>query len=209
VSTSDPGAVTPPGGQPPTPPPGQPIPSDQIDNGVSIEIGGKPPRFFKSRKTVIRTSPNGLPPDYKGCINVGKDGQVEGVEMPEPAITLSVTRTFDYLTWGYIDRLFECTWHTNDKPFAARPVGHLMLMGVSGRIEKSGRCPMTFKFGIDGGEDVPVEGLSDQHRGPWEYIWFAYSDDVAAGETRLGKKVIGVYVEQLVDKADYSVLGLG
>ncbi len=209
ATTSDPGAVTPPGGQPPSPPPGQPKPEDQIDNGVSIEIGGKPPRLFKSRKTIIRTSPNGLPPDFQGLINVGQDGKADGVELPDPTFTLSVTRTFDYLTWGYLDRLEETCWKRNDKPFAARPAGHLLLTGVSGKIEKNGKCPLTFRFGIDKGEDVPVEGLDPQHRGPWEYIWFAYADGKNAADTRLGLKIIGVYVEELVAEADYSKLGLG
>lgn len=215
VQTSDPAAATPAGGEPSHPPPQQPNPNDLIDNGVSLEIGGKPPRIFKSLKTISRQSPNGLPPDYQGLINVGQDGKAEGVEIPDPAVVLTRSVQFDYCTWGYADRVFDCCFKTNDRPFLARGAGELMLTGASLKVAQSGKVDVSFKFGVDKGEqDIPYGTTAGGapltvDRGPWEYVWFAYAPDVAAGETRLGLTVIGVYVEQIVKRTDYRVLGIG
>lgn len=213
--TSDPGATTPAGGQPPNPPPPPAQSGDLIDNGTSLEIGGKPPRLFKSRKTLIRTAPVGVAPDFEGLINVGQDGKADGVEIPDPAVVLTVTRQFDYMTWGYVDRVYDCCFRTNAAALFARAAGQLMLTGASFRVEKGAKVSVTYKFGVDKGEtDIPIGTTAagaavTVDRGPWEYLWFAYKDDKKAGDTRLSLTVIGAYVEQLVTSADYSVLGLG
>lgn len=218
LPATDPAAITPAGGQSPAPPPPPPRPEENIPPGTTLKIGGKPPRIYRSFRTVESQIVDYLdlvgfsPSDFKQAIHVDKDGKVEGVEMPDPSSVLTMNRVFTYLTWKWVLRLEQCCWHPNFQQWGPFPPGVAMLVGAHLEVQKDGKVQVAFDLGLDAGEGpIDVRGDGDlviSKRPPWHYVWAVYEHEKDSGSGRLVTRPVMAYCEQLAAEKDYNTLGL-
>ncbi len=219
------GAGTGPGGgaassTPPTPG----SDNDPIGPNVTLEIGGRPPKLLTSLATLDSgglgpVAPPGAlvpAPDHKRSINV-VDGEVEGVEIDDPASVLTMTYKFDSVVWGTVRRWQSMVWKTNNgtwRRFARREVA---FIGASLSTTDDARVSATFRFGLrpettiaagklrdDGTNKLPQYAVT--FRG-WDYLWVSFEERVDANRTVRRPKFF--YVEQVLEEEDFLLLGIG
>lgn len=220
------GPGTGPGGSDPSnPPTGPASENDRLYPNVSIEIGGKPPRLYTSRNTVVSGGYGGATVrDYQGLIQVA-DGKVEGVDVPEPDAVLTQDFTFDYVTWAYLARLKALVWHTNDRPWYTFPAHDVAFLGATIRPDNQGRVVAAMRFGLSNsrvvkrGEIRPglgryVEGGPGLPNGNievpgWHHLWVTYKPEDDPGIGLRVERPDAFYVEQLLPTDDFRYLGIG
>lgn len=205
-----------PGGSDPSSPPSGPSnENERMRSNASIEIGGKPPRLYRSRGTHARGRISGLPaPDMGGSLVVA-DGKVEGVDVPDPDVILTQEFTFDYVTWLYVGLLKSLVWHTNDRPWYTFPRYDVAFLGASLRSDDQGRVAATMKFGLSSTTVVaadeirlglPAEAVDVPG---WHWLWFLYRKEEDADAGLNAERPWAYYVDQLLPTADLRLLGVG
>jgi hypothetical protein len=151
----------------------------------------------------------GSGPVFGGLINC-RDGKVEGVEITQPVMTFSETRSFLNVTNAYRNFLYRMTGRVNSVAFKGTAPGECLFMGARGR--KQGRDNWTVQFNFACSENI--EGLSlaggaitVASKLGWEYLWMYYEDK--EDSDRLIPFPQAAYVEQTYRLADLTALGIG
>lgn len=214
------------GGDPSSPPPGPMSENERLYPNVSVEVGGKPPRLYTSLNTYASGGYGGATPvDYQGAIEVNEDGKVEGVDVPEPDLVVHQDFTFDYVTWAYVYLLKEMVWRTNIRPWSTFPASEVVFMGASLKSDNQGRVTNSMRFGLSKsrvirrGEIRPgvgriAEGEPGLPNGPidvpgWHWLWVSFKPEVDAAAKRIAVRPFAFYIEQILDQADFRLLGIG
>lgn len=194
------------------PPPPAPSPTDPIGNEYSFDISGVTEKITQSKETVYTAGKGDVAPDTKRAIGVTADGQVEGCERISPKFELSISKTFGYITLGYIGTLMRMVGTTNASTFYGFSAGEVLLMGASGGPENNqstSKAKVTFKFGIAPnltGVTVSDDIASVNKKG-WEYLWVAYGNSMSSG--KMTQQPSAVYVERIYDSSNFDNLGIG
>jgi|694.fasta_scaffold06600_8 hypothetical protein len=151
----------------------------------------------------------GSGPVFGGLINC-RDGKVEGVEITQPVMTFSETRSFLNVSNAYRNFLYRMTGRVNSGAFKGTAAGECLFMGARGR--KQGRDNWTVQFNFACSENLTALSLAggavvvDSKLG-WEYLWMYYEDKVDSD--RLIPYPQAAYVEQTYLLADLTALGIG
>ena len=220
--TQTPGATSGPGGGAPSAaPPGPATENDPIRTNVSMEIGGRPPKIIRSIETLYKIGLNGdVPADYMKAINVGEDGKVEGCEIPDASSTFTIDMQLDFVSWKYIKLLQSMVWKCNDAAWFTISTYSVAFMGASLKTNEKGRVDVSFKFGASAWVTIPQDairtGLPAVADAPlivpgWHYLWLTYVDeiDIVATKKRTVRRPNAMYVERVLETADFALLGIG
>lgn len=181
-------------------------------NKRSFSSKGGTQNIKASLTTIFADSATGLTeiPDFGKLINVTDDG-VEGVDIVVPGWRETVTR---YLSdaavnaSGFKSTIYGLTGKVNDASFLGFAAGEVLFIGVdASQRDSDGVWEITYEFearpnrtGIEVG-DIPAFNQEG-----WQYAWFrTMPADDGAGITR---KPSHVYVEQVYDEGDFSLLGV-
>ena len=180
--------------------------------------GGTEHILVNDRGPTFRYAPPGkTAPDFKGLIGVNGDS-IDGCDIPPGNLSRQYTRKKVFLAAqineAYIATLESLRNAVNDAPFYGLDAGEALLLGVSGRTIGDGTWEMQFRwagqanrsdFGIP--ETSPViDGIDKQG---WDYLWVLSEDDEDTSAHALVKRPIAAYVERVMPRADFGLLGIG
>lgn len=223
-----------PGGSNPSTSPSGPANEDEpIGPNLTISLGGKPPKLYQSKGTVYARGPKGsgtddptgeVAPDYRGAINVDKDGKVEGAELDDPAMVYSLTVKYDSISRKFLKLLAAAMWNTNASNWHSFDARTLYLMSAEVKTDNQGRAELTFKIGhnptrvIKAGEiwddnpadpaapRLPAESVS---KDGFDYLWFKYETVKSTSPLALVERAKYMYVERMLPEVEYSNFGAG
>lgn len=220
--TGSPGPTDGPGGTTPSGTPSGPTgSSDRVGINESWEVGGRPPKLFSSLDVLYSEKAGGGPaPDNARLLNIDRAaGKVEGVEIDDPDGTYTFSAKVDWVTWGYIERLDEALWHTNQDTWRTMPPRSYCFMGYSLKTGEDGRIAIDLKFGRRRTQSIAAKELRDEAgkdlptvattKSGWDYLEIDYADvyDATAGLTV--SKPTAMRIHQLLPMIDFTTLGIG
>jgi hypothetical protein len=177
---------------------------------VSFDTTGGTRRVTQSLATV-RYPANAA--DYGGAIAVDGEGNINGVDITMPVMRFTETHYFKpaRVTTVFQKRLFTLTGKVNNSAFREFAAGEVLFTGVSARRTGTGAddlWELTFNFSVSpNNAQFSVQGMNGTINKPgWDYAWISYGETVRTGRVR--KVPVAVYVEQVYERADFSLLGI-
>jgi len=185
------------------------------ETGESVfqfDTGGGTQHITQSIQTVGRYAPPGkIAPDFYGAIGVTKDS-VEGVDIVVPAYAFS---EIHYLPTSAVTQSYKCTLaaltgKVNNSSFRGFAAGEVLFLGASGSKRGEEDWEITFRFqATPNVTGLQVGNITGINKKGWEYLWVRYDDEVDNSARTLVKRPAAVYVEQVYQYADFSLLGIG
>tara|TARA_Y100001973_G_scaffold106824_1_gene188481 strand:- start:7391 stop:8296 length:906 start_codon:yes stop_codon:yes gene_type:complete len=156
------------------------------------------------------------------------DTTVEGVDVVTPAFNWQEDYDVpaDYITSTYIRAVAGLTGTVNNAYFRGFMPGEVLFMGVTGGQEWDaergfGPWKLSYKFIASPNYGVPtgvsgvalrpalsIGDISDIKKEGHDYLWVSYNDDVSDEGLPL-KTPKHVYVNQVYEKSNFALLGLG
>jgi hypothetical protein len=189
---------------------GKKEPKQPGESSFSFDTGGGTTHITQSLETVASYAPSGEdPPDFKGAIGVNNDS-VEGTDITIPVYNFKETHYIPIalITPAYKATLFYLTGKVNAAPFKGFAPGEVLFMGASGSQRGTEDWEITFSFAASpNATGLTVGDITGIDRKGWEYLWVRYQD--AEDEDVLVKQPAAVYVEQVYQDGDFSLLGIG
>lgn len=219
--TDTPGPTDGPGGTAPSGTPSGPATATEpLGPNVSLEVGGRPPKLTQSLSVVDSEGLGVAAPDHGRLINLNRGtGEVEGLEVDDPASVLTVDILFDRLTMGYIDRLQAATWHKNDADWYHLPAGSVAFLGATFTTSDAGRWKGTFRFGLRPTETIGVGGIrvvgpaalpsAPLAKRGWDYLEIAYRNEEDATLGLTVSRPFAYWVHEILPDLDFTTLGIG
>lgn len=216
--TQEPGAPGsgPGGSDPSTAPTGPADENERIGPNFSYEIGGKPPKLYRSLETVSSHGIDGDPAtDYKGSLNVQPDGKVEGLEIPDPPSVFTMDFKSDSVSWKMIRRLEGMVWHTNADEWYTHDADECVFLGGNIKTDNQGRCDVSFRFGVDQETVIEADSVrtglpdADVDRPGWHYAWVAFRSEFDATTKRTAERPFELFVERILPSTNFADLGVG
>lgn len=150
-------------------------------------------------------------PDVKGLIGATKDG-VEGCDIVVRVYDWEEARVFQDsdITLAYKKTVRDLTGTTNQKPFRGFNPREVLFMGASGTLRGDGLWEITFRFASGTNQKALTVGtITGIEKDAWEYLNVMHRDKADTAAKAMGREVIGVYVHQVYDEGDFSLLGIG
>ncbi|OHB51766.1 MAG: hypothetical protein A2Y12_01390 [Planctomycetes bacterium GWF2_42_9] len=176
----------------------------------SFEMGGGTQKITQTISPMQVTKYGANAPDFQGAINVD-DNSVNGVDIIVPVFNFTETRivkslnidnAFKLSLFNLVGKVNASGWHG----FAA---GEVLQAGVSGA--KSGRFgdwEITYKFAASPNKtNITIGTIAGINKKGWEYLWVRY--EKSTDQNCLIQIPRAVYVHQLYESGDFSLLGLG
>jgi hypothetical protein len=220
TATPDPVTGGPGGGVPSGTPTGPAAADAPLGPNVSLDFGGRPPKLIRSYAVdnVGEKAGGGDAPDHKGLLGI-TDGKVEGIEVPDPDIVLTVDVKYDYWTMGLVNLLTSARWHTNLSDWWFVPAGCAAFMGATLQSDDNGRGRASLKFGLiaprtvlenelrdDAGKELPTANVDV--RG-WDLLEIEYGDEFDTPSGVTAKRPVAYRVHALLPPLDFSAFGIG
>ena len=178
---------------------------------ISFDIGGASQKITQSRQTISRQVPTGgISRDFKGAINVNKDGTIDGCEIIVPAMMYTINYTFPNSTvdaaWirtvaGVVASVNSDTWHGFE-------AGECLLSRVSGQKREDTNWDLSFGVAISYNEpSLTVGAIGPITKKGWYYLWVFYDDaeeDVGGGVKVVHPVPVQANVEQVYRESTYG-----
>ncbi len=186
----------------------------QMETGQSLfnfDTGGGSQHITQSIQTAgIYASAGRTAPDFGGAVGVTQSG-VEGVDITVPVFNFSQTHCLDdsLVTSTYQQTLFDLTGKVNDAAWQWFYGGEVLFLGASGSKRGRGDWEITFRFAASQNRSGIVIGdITGISKEGWQYLWVRYEDSEDTSAQSIVKKPVAVYVEQVYDYGDFSLLGI-
>jgi len=179
----------------------------------SFDTGGGTQHITQSKHTTPYKKPGSLtdPPDHKGAIGV--DGNtVNGVDIVVPTYHFSETHYLDdsLVTIAYRGILNNLHGHVNDAPFKGLAAGECLFLGASGSKRNDSDWEINFRFaGLPNATNFSIGDIPVTQKNGWDYLWVSYEQNKDSGSKELATTPQYVYVEQVYEMGDFSLLGIG
>lgn len=140
---------------------------------------------------------------------IGYDGEnVAGVDITVPVWNWQETY---YLTDAELNTpaYYALTGMVNSDVFYGYQPGEVLFLGASGQKRGDSRWEVTFKFAASPNQSgITVGAISGITKDGWDYLWVQYTNDVDGSANIRIKKPAAVYIEQVYDRAPFSILGI-
>jgi len=160
----------------------------------------------------IADYPAGSTYDYKGAINVQRNGDsisVEGVDITIPVFSWSETHYIanDDVDDAYKLALFALSGKTNDDTFRGFAAGEVLFLGASDGQRGKENWEITFRFAASLNKTgLTIGTITSIAKKGWEYLWVTYVDVVSTDV--VVKQPAAVHIEQVYDAGDFDGLGI-
>lgn len=209
------GGVGDPGNPPPEPgePGGPPVytSTDALGAEFAFDISGVSEHITQSKSTRSKTKRGGgAAADNKQAIGVTVDGEVKGCDRISPNLEYSVTITVGFITFGYLNTLYQLVGKVNNATFNGFAAGEVLLVGVSGQSRDVSKYTLTFKFACrPNEEDIDICGDASLvvDKEGWQYLWISYKNVEDAAQIFMQPDA--AYVERIYDSGNFALLGIG
>jgi len=184
------------------------------ESRYSFDIGGGTQHITQGLAHIETYVAAGAKPDYKGAINVSKQGgelTVEGVDIIMSAYAFSETHVLAAASVddAYKNKLFALASHTNQAEFRGFAIGECLFVNANGSSRGDGDYEITFNFlaspNITGRTIGDIPGIEKKG---WEYLWVQYEDVKDAVANKVVKQPTAVFVEQVYYAGDFDDLGI-
>jgi hypothetical protein len=178
----------------------------------SFDTTGGTVKVTQSLATTSYAANGDTAPDFKGAIGVGKNGDVNGIDVPAPALSFSYTYRMPLasLTLAYVQTLKSMTGKVNNAPWRNFAAGELLFLGARGEEGTSTDPTVTFEFAAsENATDIPVGDITVAEKYGHQYldVYYKEEDDAAANE--LAPRPRAAYVHTVFYTADFNSLGIG
>jgi hypothetical protein len=156
-------------------------------------------------------------PDHGKAINV-TDGEVAGVEIVIPQLSLSLSQRFEgaTITLPWLRTVIFATGTVNADQFLGFAPGEVLFLGPSGQQPlkfmadgsvQAGERDIEFRFAVSPNlEDLEYNGIQVPQKAGHDYIWFDYEPVVDSDNKAMTKKVRGVYVARVYRRTNFADL---
>jgi hypothetical protein len=179
---------------------------------ISFSTTGGTTKVFQAWETNAYAADGYTAPDFKGAIGVNKDGEVEGVDIVVPRLTLDITykKANADITLPYLATLRDLTGRVNDATFFGFAAGEVLFIGADGTQALIDDPEITYHFIIEPAlVDETIGEIEGVYKAGHAYLWPYYE----ATPDGTAKKLIPrpkVFYEALVYReGDFSLLGIG
>lgn len=148
-------------------------------------------------------------PWHAGSINVGSDGEVQGVDIVIPALKLSYTFThpLGLVNESYAQTLASVTGRVNSAPFRTFAAGELLFIGADGSDGTEADASVTYNFIASSNESSLTLGdIAGIVKEGHHYAWVEFYDDIHDGAPV--RKPRRVHIERVYESFNfYSIFG--
>lgn len=185
-------------------------PPEEGDVFTEFDTTGGTQRITQSLETQAFAPPGKRAPDFQGAIGVTKDA-VEGVDVVVPAFSFSKRTILDpaKVTNAYALSLRSLTGKTNEDAFLEFGPGQVLYKGAKGSLRRKDQFEITHNF--EANEDLAGETIGEVtgiSKAAWDYLWVRYKEIDDAEAKAVVKVPQAVYVERVIRRGDFSILGL-
>ena len=178
----------------------------------SFDTQGGSQRITHSRATIGAYAPPGKTAPYFGnAIGVTRDG-VEGVDVTVPTYHFAETHTkYDAdVTQAYKVTLRNLTGSVNSGLFRGFAAGEVLFIGATGQRYTSGLWNVTYHFAVQANRsNFTIGAISGIDKDGWDYLWVRFQDQVDEIAGALVKQPQAVYVEEVLPRKNFALLGIG
>jgi len=144
-------------------------------------------------------------------VGIGYNGQdCEGVDMVIPQFAW--TETYEVpaanIDFTYAATIASCTGKVNASAFRGFARGEVLFVGASGGNQKDDvNAEIQFSFSASpNATALTIGNVTGVNKEGWQYAWIYYENDADANNRFKTPK--GVYVEQIYDYTNFSVMGI-
>jgi hypothetical protein len=187
---------------------------------VSFDISGMQTKITQSYSTVSSymspsaTAAGVTKPNFHGAINVSADGTIEGTDIQIPTLCYTIKNTYtdDEITAsGFVaTTIMNCVGSPNSATYRGFAAGQLLLTSASGVQRSDTNWDVTYKFQVGKpAVSVTIGDITGINADGWDYVWVYYEDLFDSSTNRVNKKPVSVYVERILQRADYAGLNIG
>ena len=177
----------------------------------SFDTSGGTQHITQSIQTIQRYAPPGkTAPNHFGAIGV-VGGDVRGVDIVVPVFHFSERHYFSdsKVTDAYKKALRDTTGKVNNAFFRGNEAGEVLFRGAQGSKTGNDKWEITFNFSASENLiDITIGSITGIAKQGWQYLWVLYEDAVDDTAKSLIKQPSAVYIEQVYQQADFSVLEL-
>ncbi len=194
-------------------------------SSYTFDTGGGTHHITQSLATVASypPTPDGSPdpgaPDHQGAIGVSEEGEVAGVDIVVPVYRWTETHVLPSatVTSAYKGILHTLTGRVNDAPFKDLAAGEVLFEGASGSRRGGGDWEIAFRFAASPNiTNMTIGSITGINKAGWDYLWVKHQTTtgyvaIFDGSKRRKTTVTRpkfVYVEQVYEKANLSLLGI-
>ena len=183
--------------------------ADDDEPTVSFDCGGgvrHVDHSLNQRHLFGRLEAGGLI-NWNGKTGEGMD--VRGVDVPTAQLRKTYTRRMrlSELTSKYERQLADLVGKVNKKKWKGWEPGEVMFLGCSYSGKKTEKISVTYNFSIQLNEEsVKIADVEFNKKG-FEYIW-VIKKTITSDSEYPQVKVTDIFLDQVVDEADFSILGV-
>jgi hypothetical protein len=192
---------------------------------ISFDITGQQQRITQAREHLGDYYRTGVKEkEFRGAINVGSDGTVEGTEILIPYLTFQIDKTYT---------LASVVGKVNSSAYLDYEAGELLLYRCAGRqranagdatdpFDNDAPWDLSFAFAVSENETnlqaIPEtasgagDGVVVPEKLGWDYLWYHYDfekESLGSGSGEYSRKLpISCHLERVYKFTDYSVLNI-
>ena len=181
---------------------------------VGLSITGSTEDINTALSTTIHSATGETGPNFANAINVEHGKGPKGTKRITPHASLRITSWYDPANWDQtlIEEIEELIGFYNLYDWHGWSAGRLLLTSVECADYEIGSgelVPVTFHF-LKGRPELVTKGSGISFtKTAWSYVWDytePYSDNDAS---RIGRKIIATYEQEIYGPADFALLGIG
>ena len=186
-------------------------PPETGDSSYSFDTTGGSQHIMQAIEH-IADYPAGTKHEYKGAINVQRDGEslsVEGVDITVPVFSWTETHYLSNatVTDAYKLAVFGLTGRTNNAIFHGFQIGEVLFLGVTGSQRGTEDWELTFHFAASlNRTNFAISTITGINKKGWEYMWVTYEDSVNTDV--VVKQPVAVHIERVYESGDFVALGI-
>ena len=182
-----------------------------------FEVGsGGSVHLTTSLETVSKKAASGTAPDFKGALNVKREGggllKAQGLDVDDTKFTWSETHYLPYAivnSFSYVNTLMALRGRTNDADWRGFKEGEVRFLHARGRGKGQAVVPVTFSFEAGPNQtDLTIGGIAGNDKKAHEYMWVWHDYDEDATAKALVLAPTAVYVERIWESGDFDLLGI-
>jgi len=179
----------------------------------AFDTTGGTAHITQSKQTISKYVPaGGQVEDFKGAIGVTDSGDVQGCDVVIRSFRWTETWELNAasVTFAYAMTLYALTGTVNDDLFRGFAAGEVLFEGAPG--SRSSKDPdiveLTFHFRAEANAaNLTVGDIANIEKHGQDYLWVLY--ELQEGAKRRVMRPIQVNIEEVYDRTDFSLLGIG